>query len=256
MWSTFYKISLFTFNLLNVLCLKFDGNECKVSKRHYYTTVVILTIHCVFGVVLAVKNGTLEIMQFFPFKLSIFAQIFYSCVYLSTLFIVALNVYYHLKSQDDFAKILNKFIKFYKFSNKRNFSVDYQKIRKQTLLAYCCMIVMIFFLSLMPLLSISTWLDFFLKASMSISVSYHCGSAFFLNFVLAHMNFLLENFDNLLDQELNKYYHDHQGCRDFCILLNEIHEAFELVNKSIGIIISFSMTRLLSIFIQVVSMNF
>jgi hypothetical protein len=158
--------------------------------------------------------------------------------------------------QSDIASAFNKFLNLKKLCDEKKIEIDCQKLQKTSLVRILYFSFQILFGLSMQVMSSKgpmSWQKFLLLALNIFGMAYTVDIACFLSVVLIHFEFLIENYNAILDRELKKYFHDHEKCRELLMHSNDIRELFGFFNRSIGKLLSINVINIMISLIRTVS---
>jgi len=230
-----YKSIFRFFNIIGILCFKFDGKKFTISKVRlflsslfisgYLSTILFIYLKFFF------KNTPV-------IKITNFSKLFFEITSNFNFFTVFLWIVILLTRQKNISKILSTFCEL----KKVNFQIKTEKLEQKVLLSF------IFYNFVM--ISFTVFLIYLLISDLSFEnlnkilikiirdfpcILYSTECLCFCNLILIHYEFLIENFNQLLYNQVELMHND---CINLLENLNRIQRFLNFLNQTFGSILS------------------
>lgn len=252
MSSRVFKFIFNSYVFAATLCLKWENNQFKVSKFHVIKALILfpLNIFLLYLVTFLSNINNEAIDEQSSLNHSTFSKKFFGVLYFWPFFIVNYWTYVLISIQKEVSVIFNQILKFHKKFPQINLKNIQIKIILLFLYAASYFLTKLFLHFNVNDFKLK---DIFFHISNQIIIFAYIFSVTFASSMIFLYDFLLENFNDILSQELNKRIHNHTNCEDFMVIFSQLQKLFDILNRSVAKIFTFYTADVLILIIYNVS---
>jgi len=223
-FELYYYLLIFL-NFICILSIKFEAQKFTSPKYFRIKSCVIIFISF-FSLVNKIWNGLKTFTSYV--HVSKFT-LYFTFLFYSVLLIILISwILILLWSQKTISKILTIFLAFKKFCDERKFKINLKKIKHKVCLTFCILLCIVLTIFIDPI--IKAKLDLINILITFFYLFFYTWCFWFFHVILIHCEFLIENLNEILKNNLslihNKCEHLHENLIKLKILFNLLNRAF------------------------------